>query len=163
MTSFFKPLSSDKQTKVTSADKTTNCSETAYIEKSMFKWCSLRWRLCIWIWAWSFLSVHTRIYWNPTELFQLWYWIMPVGFVRPARNNLIHTINIEKQFPEPMISILEYFFRTWIFQKHVRAATNKGDIKKLLAKGDIVCQVNKGAESKTAKEKKIGKKDQKVY
>ena len=37
-------------------------------------------------------------------------------------------------------------------QKHVTAVTNKSNIKKLLAKGDIVCQISKGAESKAAKE-----------
>ena len=36
-------------------------------------------------------------------------------------------------------------------QKQVRAVTNKSNIKKLLAKGDIVHQINKRAESKTAK------------
>ena len=37
-------------------------------------------------------------------------------------------------------------------QKHVRAVNNKSSIKKLLAKGDIVHQISRGAESKTAKE-----------
>ena len=37
-------------------------------------------------------------------------------------------------------------------QNNVRAVTNKSNIKKLLATGDIVCQISKGAESKTAKE-----------
>ena len=39
-------------------------------------------------------------------------------------------------------------------QKRVRAITSKSNIKKLLAKGDIVRQISQGAESKTAKEKK---------
>ena len=37
--------------------------------------------------------------------------IMPVRFVGPVKNILIHMTNIEKQFPEPMIRILDYFFR----------------------------------------------------
>ena len=37
-------------------------------------------------------------------------------------------------------------------QKHVRAVTQKRNIKKFFVKGDIVRQISKGAESKTAKE-----------
>ena len=39
-------------------------------------------------------------------------------------------------------------------QKHIRAVTDKSNIKKLLAKGNIVCQISKGAESRTDKEMK---------
>ena len=77
---------------------------------------------------------------------------MLVGFVGPAKNILIHITNIGKQFPEPTIRIWSIFSEPENCQKHVRAVTNKGNIKKLLAKGDIVCQISKGAESKTAKE-----------
>ena len=35
-----------------------------------------------------------------------------VGFVGPAKNILIHMTSIGKQFPEPTISILEYFFQS---------------------------------------------------
>ena len=36
---------------------------------------------------------------------------MLVGFVGTAKNIIIHLTNIGKQFPEPTISILEYFFQ----------------------------------------------------
>ena len=77
---------------------------------------------------------------------------MPVGFVGPAKNILIHMTNIGKQFPEPTISILEYFFQSTNIAKNTFAVTHKSNIKTLLAKGDIVRQISKGAESKKAKE-----------
>ena len=43
---------------------------------------------------------------------------MPVGFAGPAKNILIHMTNIGKQFPEPMISILEYFFQSMKIAKN---------------------------------------------
>ena len=132
-------------------------------------WFYLLWRLCIRTWAWSFTNVHTRIYWNPTELF--WFWssvntefkharnthgklfllqkfssnkwqitddklfsqlnvenvlpghiivqAVPVGFVGPAKNILIHMTNIGKQFPKPTISILEYFSQSTKIAKNM--------------------------------------------
>ena len=67
---------------------------------------------------------------------------MPVGFIGPDKNILIHMTNIGKQCPELTVNILEYFFQsTKIAKKHVRAVTNKSNNKKLLAKGDIVRQI----------------------
>ena len=78
---------------------------------------------------------------------------MPVGFVGPATKILICMTNIGKQFPEPTISILEYFFRNMkITRNTLELSLIKSNIKKLLAKGDIVRRISKGAESKPAKE-----------
>ena len=44
---------------------------------------------------------------------------MPVSFVGPAKNILINMTNIGKQFPEPTISILEYFFQSTKIAKNM--------------------------------------------
>ena len=78
---------------------------------------------------------------------------MVAGFVGPAKNILIYMIIIGNQIPEPKISIQEYFFSELEnCQKHIRTVTNKFSIKKLLAKGGIVCQIKKRADSKAVKE-----------
>ena len=59
---------------------------------------------------------------------------------------------MENSSQNPLLASLSIFSEHENCQKHVRAVTNKSNIKKLLAKGDIVRQISKGAESKTAKE-----------
>ena len=43
---------------------------------------------------------------------------IPVGFVGPAKNILIHMTSIGKQFPEHTISILDYFFQSMKIAKN---------------------------------------------
>ena len=59
---------------------------------------------------------------------------------------------MENSSQNPLLASLSIFSEHENCQKHVRAVTNKSNIKKLLAKGDIVRQISKGAESKTAAE-----------
>ena len=44
---------------------------------------------------------------------------MPVGFIGPDKNILIHMTNIGKQCPELTVSILEYFFQSTKIAKNM--------------------------------------------
>ena len=199
VTTFFKPLSSDGQAKVTNADTTTNCIETACSDSTCFEDSVSKsepeasqmsisesietQRNCSDSDLQSVQSSNmpeipkgnsfyskTRssavidgtitddklsftVKWE-TRFTWAYYSSYHAGrFVGPTKNILIHMTSIGKQFPEPTISIVEYFFSEHEnCQKHIRAVTDKSNIKKLLAKGNIVCQISKGAESRTGKE-----------
>ena len=153
MTTFFKPLSYDGQAKVTNADTTRKCSETACsdstcsedsVSESELEASQMSisvsietQRNCSDSDPQSVRSSNTpeipkensfysgtrssavidgritddklsfTIKWEKHFTWAYYSLTLPVGFVGPAKNILIHMTNIGKQFPEPTISILE--------------------------------------------------------
>ena len=152
VTTFFKPLSSGRQAKVTNADTTacsdSTCSEDSESEPEASQSISKSIETQQNCFDYDPQSVQSS---NTPEI--------------PKENSVYSGTRssavIDGRITDDKLSFTVprthdqhpgvFFSEHKNCQKHVRAVTNKSNIKKLLAKGDSVCQISKGAKSKTAK------------